>query len=61
MHKAKHQKLLANAEANQRASYFLTNHVTRSDDPHVAQAAKELANILQRKANNYRKKANELE
>jgi len=35
----------ANAEALLKASYFLIDHVARSDDEHIALAARKLAEI----------------
>lgn len=60
MTKSKIKRLLASAEVNQRAFYFLSNHVKRSDDEDIAKAADELCLILKRKAEIYRKKANDM-
>lgn len=43
-------RLYANAEANQRAAYFLMNHVVRDDNHLIVAAAKRLAFNLQKRA-----------
>lgn len=53
-------KLQANAEANQRASYYLLNHVARSDDEYLAAAAKKLAETLQKRGQQYKIKADSI-
>lgn len=60
MTKGKVKRLLASAEVNERAFYFLSNHVKRSDDEDIAKAADELSLVLKRKAEIYRKKADEM-
>lgn len=54
-------KLLANAEANQRAAYFLINHVARDSNDDVVNAAKHLSSALRKRAAAYLKKVETLD
>lgn len=56
----KRARLLADAEAHQKAAYYLIDHVARSDDKYLAEAAMKLAKALQKRALDFKQKEDQL-